>query len=309
MSNHQFLRLDEQRRRNRQDGDDEKAMARLADFSFVRPMEAIDHQPARYAIHRAERHIVERQFITTDRAAFLAAHQRALTYFESHPDPDPFLQDQACLYHQLIIDPAAGAERLIALFRQYVGERRLAAAERLTAIASEARQAIAVLQSPRLAEYDDLIAYLQVRLAQYQGRWTDSAETLKALRGKVQLTDRLLPYVARAYGDALANADQFIEAIEQMSVLELNDLVKAIEEKPGTIKIVGSNEVDATGVGQPADLLDRQNDAGHRRDMADEEDAHARSRYLAPPAAASFAAGSGAVSNSISAAPTPGPDS
>ena len=199
--------------RAQEDGRDERLVARLARFSFITQLD--DEAEPRYAMQATEREILLRRWIAAEPEAFVTAHRRALTFLEAHPDPDPFTQAQTRLYHLLMTDGKAGLEHLASTFRAYARERWLAAADRLLVTAAEVRTYLAALAVPWLADLDNLLAYLTARLAQYRGQWDESLESLKALRQKARLVPSLVPYVARAYGSALAKTGLYVEAIEQ----------------------------------------------------------------------------------------------
>jgi tetratricopeptide (TPR) repeat protein len=205
--------------RVRDDGRDERLAARLARFSFIRRLEgSADEAKQRYAMLATERDHLSRRWIEADPQAFVVAHRRALAFWETHPHPDPFTQDQSRLYHLLLTDSEAGIEYLVDTFRTYTGERRLAAVDRLLTTAAEARAYMAALAVPDLADLDDLLAFLTVRLQQLRGGWQESLPALERLQQKADLPPRLVPYVARAYGLALAGTGQYVEALAQYQV-------------------------------------------------------------------------------------------
>jgi tetratricopeptide (TPR) repeat protein len=201
--------------RAQNDGRDERLAARVAEFSFIRSVEPTEPGQPRYAMLSAERAILRQRLIATNPALLVTYHQRALAYHTAHPSPDAFLHDQSLVYHSLIANPDDGANRLIALFRRYADERRLAAIDRLVSTARESRATLAALNAPQLADLDDLLVHLSARLAQLRGNWADSLDDLQSLHAKRDLPPRLRPYVARAYGEALAKTGQYVEAIAQ----------------------------------------------------------------------------------------------
>ncbi|OQY21690.1 MAG: hypothetical protein B6I34_06930 [Anaerolineaceae bacterium 4572_32.1] len=210
--------------RARDDGRDEQLVARLARFSFIQPQE----DDSRYAMMPTERDILLRRWIEIEPQAFATAHQRALDFWETHPHPEPFTQDQNRLYHLLVVNGRAGLEHLVSSFRAYAGERRLAATDRLLSTAAEIRPYLAAMKAAWLSDLDILLTYLKARLAQLRGKWQESLPVLKKLIHKAALSPQLTPYVTRAYGLALAETGQYVEAIEQyQSALE------AFAQQPG----------------------------------------------------------------------------
>ncbi len=212
--------------RARDDGRDERLVARLARFSFITPLDDDAETPG-YTMLPTEREILSQRWIAADPEAFVAAHRRALAFWEAHPHPDPFAQDQNRLYHLLIADGETGLEQLADTFRACVSEHRLAAADRLLATATQARGYLMALAVPWLADFDDLLTYLTARLAQCREEWQESLPSLEKLRQRTDLSPRLVPHVARAYGHALAEEGQYVEAMEQYQVA-----LKAFGQRP-----------------------------------------------------------------------------
>jgi len=212
--------------RARDDGRDERLVNRLAKFSFIQQLkDGTDQDGPLYVLQATERDILLRRWIASDPKDFVAAHRRALTFWEAHPHPDPFVQDQTRLYHLLVADGKAGIKHLTETFRTYVNKRWLAAADRLLVTAAEIRPYLAALVVPwltdlnaLLAELNDWLDYLTARLAQFRGDWDSSLLTLKKLRRRTDLPPELEPYVARAYGHARAKSGLYVEAIDQYEI-------------------------------------------------------------------------------------------
>ncbi len=199
--------------RQRDDGRNQGLIQRLTRYSFVIPLTGDgDGQPT-YMVRADERMFLQRHWIAKDRNAYLAAHQQALDYFIAHPDPNPFAQAQYRLYHQLMVDIHAGMDYLVDRFRQFHSERQLTAIDNLLKTAKEARFYLAMLENESLSELDDLLAHLRARMSQLRGHWDDSLPPLQRLRHKPDLPPWLRPYVTRAYGRALAETGQFVEAM------------------------------------------------------------------------------------------------
>ncbi|MBN1889878.1 MAG: tetratricopeptide repeat protein [Thermoflexales bacterium] len=232
--------------RARDDGRDEKLVERLAQFSFVTPVGEDEEAGLCYRLMEDERDILNRRWIARDPQAYVEAHRRALAFRETQFASDPFRLDQSRLDHLLIIDCPAGLEHLRRVFQSYAAERRFAVAERLLSTAAEARAYLALLGSPHLAELDDWLAYMQARMAQLQGSWTESLASLKVLIDKLDIPFNLLPYAARAYGLGLANQGSYVEAIEQYEFgLDLFSRQPASEsEQAFTMIDLGNAHVD-----------------------------------------------------------------
>ena len=80
-------------------GRNEGLIERLTRYSFT--MRWDDDGRITYAMRPEERRLTQRYWIMKDPAAYRAAHQRALAYWQANPDPNPFAQTQNLLYHQL----------------------------------------------------------------------------------------------------------------------------------------------------------------------------------------------------------------
>jgi tetratricopeptide (TPR) repeat protein len=208
--------------RHRDDGREEGLISRLARYSFVVPLEEDGEGDVIYTVRHAERKFIQRHWIIKDPPAYRNAHQRALEYWIANPDSNPFAQAQNRLYHELFVDVQSGMDFLVDRFRAYHGEHQLSAIDSMLKTVVEARFYLALLDARALDELDDLLTHLRARLAQLRGNWTESVDALQSLRAKPQLAPWLLPYVARAYGNALTQTGRYVEAIEQHSqALEL----------------------------------------------------------------------------------------
>ncbi|RMG99070.1 MAG: tetratricopeptide repeat protein [Chloroflexi bacterium] len=202
--------------RQNDDGRNAGLIERLTRFSFVEVVTpATEGMPPIYAVREDERVILQRHWIAQDAQAYREAHRRALAFWETNADPNPFAQAQNVLYHMFFVDVNVAIEYLIARFRQYHDERQLAAIERLLQTVDEARYFLALLNEPRLDELAVLHTHLQARLAQLYGDWGKSKELLEGLLARVDEYPQLRPYVFRAYGLALAHTGQYVPAIEQ----------------------------------------------------------------------------------------------
>ncbi|MFO7538909.1 MAG: hypothetical protein R6X32_12760 [Chloroflexota bacterium] len=191
--------------RRRDDGRDEGILERFDRYSFVERFASESGAPI-FSLRAEERDQLQRRWIAADPDAYRAAHARALDYWQTHPDPNPFAQAQNRLYHLLFVDQAAGTDGLIGHFRAYHNERHLTAIKRLLDTADRAYTYLRLLDAGTdLDELADLLAHLRARLAQLHGHWTESLAGLQALWHKPTLPQRLRPYVARAYGQALAH--------------------------------------------------------------------------------------------------------
>lgn len=206
---------------------DEKMALRLAQFSFIRVVEPTDEAAPRYAVQSIERDILHRRWIELDPTTYTAAHGRALAFWQANPDPDPFTQVQTVLYHQLLVEPEAGTAFLLQTFRDYLDNRQLAALDRLIATATETYPYLAALGVPT-ANLDDSLAFLRARMAQARDQWQESLDTLATLRSKPTLMPALRPFVRRAYGVALTELGQYVEAIE-----ELEGVLTLLRTMPG----------------------------------------------------------------------------
>jgi tetratricopeptide (TPR) repeat protein len=196
-----------------EDGRNEGLIERLLRYSFVRTLPATDGEPDTYSLRPDERVFLQRRWIARDRPAYLATHQRALNYWQTHPDPNPQLQRRLVLYHLLFVDQTAGINFLIDCFRIYHKERQITEIERLLDTVNDARFYLVVLKQD-LSLLDDLLRHMWARVNQMRGLWQSSLATLEALRAKPGLSPLLLPYVTRAHGESLAQLGQFVEAIE-----------------------------------------------------------------------------------------------
>ena len=199
--------------RQTEDGRNEGLIERLLRYSFVRTLPTDDDEPATYSLRPDERVFLQRRWIARERTAYLTAHQRALAYWQSQPDPNPQLQRRLILYHLLFVDQTAGINFLIDSFRTYHKERQISEIERLLDTVTDARFYLVVLKQD-LSLLDDLLRHMWARLNQMRGLWGSSLATLQELRYKPTLSPLLLPYVTRAHGESLAQMGQFVEAIE-----------------------------------------------------------------------------------------------
>jgi hypothetical protein len=191
--------------RQRDDGRDAGILERFGRYSFIERYTSETGLPI-YTMRAEARDQLQRRWIAADPEAYREAHARALAYWIDNPDPNPFAQAQNRLYHLLFVDPVAGADWLIDRFRAYQNERHLAAIERLLRTADRAYTYLPLLDTgANLNELADLLAHLRARLAQLRGQWAESLSRLQTLWRKPDLTPRLRPYVARAYGQALAH--------------------------------------------------------------------------------------------------------
>ena len=200
------------------DGRNEALLPCLSRYSFVVPLNR-ENGSSIYGVRPDERDWLQRHWIGQDPAAFQAAHQRAYTYRHTHPDPlNPDAHAQNELYHLFFADFEAALNRLTDLFRIYFTERRLAAMERLLATAAEARTYLSLLNQTDLHRLDNLLIHLNTRLAQRRGQWQESLEPLRGLLKDPNLAHDLVPNVIRAYGLALSQTGQHVEAIEQLKL-------------------------------------------------------------------------------------------
>ncbi len=204
--------------RGSRDGKDEKMFERLFEFSFI----TLDTDGRSCRVDSLHRQVLQEKFIREEKAGYLAAQERLLAYLATHPADELVLHNQNLLYHGLLAEPhkeAAGQVRSLAtmvrLFRAYEAERQLAAIDRLLTTGEQARPNLVHLETPWLDAFDDLCLYLRARYRQLRGAWSESLEVLQELSGKPGLWPALLPYVFRAFGDALANQDDFVGAIAQ----------------------------------------------------------------------------------------------
>ncbi len=223
-----------------EDGRNEGLIERLLRYSFVRTLSAVEDETTTYAIRPDERVFLQRRWIARDRIAYLTAHQRALTYWENAPEPNPQQQRRLILYHLLFVDQTAGINYLIDSFRLYHKERQITEIERLLDTVTDARFYLAVLKQD-LELLDDLLRHMWARVNQLRGLWPSSLATLETLRAKPTLSPLLLPYVTRAYGESLAQLGQFVEAIEAYE--ETLTLFEGEEER--------LQDGEATAVSQP----------------------------------------------------------
>ena len=201
--------------RQRADNRDEGIIERLSRYSFIATLEDFRQIGASYTVHPAQRAILNEHWIAQDPEAYREAHRRALAYWAAHPDPDPDVHARNLLYHRLFVDTSEASEYLIGLFRAYNADRQFTTSESMLATAHEARRYL-LLDGPLPAGFDDLLAHLGTRLGQMRGHWAESLEPLERLRKKSDLPPRLLPYVIRAHGDALANTGNYVAAIRDL---------------------------------------------------------------------------------------------
>ncbi len=199
--------------RHRDDGRNQGLIERLTRYSFIMRWEEDDGRQI-YAVRAEERLLIQRHWIAKDPAAYREAHRRALAYWEANPDPNPFAHAQNRLYHQLFVDRDAAIDYLIDRFRAYHNDRQLAAIERLLDTVDKARFYLTLLNETAV-DLDDLTAHLRARLAQLRGDWVDSRKQLEILRKKPDLPLGLQPYVARAYGHALAHTGDYVGAMAE----------------------------------------------------------------------------------------------
>lgn len=193
-----------------------KLLERLAKFSFVVAIEREGRETV-YSITELERNWLQLRLIAQDPQAFIHAHQMALDYHLTNPDPDDFVQRQHILFHQLLVDYPNARDSFAETFRAYISDRRFAAVERLLFTAREVRPYMAAMRVPHLAEYDYWLSYVSIRFRQYRGEWEASQGELNQLLRQPDLPPQLVPYIKRAYGDALARSGNYVEAIDQYS--------------------------------------------------------------------------------------------
>lgn len=200
--------------RNMDDGREKGLIIRLDRYSFISALEDREGDEPAYFVRPHERAILQERWIAEDPQAFREAHQRALDYWIAQPDPSPLVQEQNRLYHQFFVDLKVGFDDLVHLFQTYSRDRQLPAIQRLLATAREAQACVALLEGEIASGFDDLLAYLEARLAQLRGRWAESLRSLEALRQKEHApSDDLVPYVMRAQGQALRHEGHYVEAI------------------------------------------------------------------------------------------------
>ncbi len=221
---------------------------RMTRYSFITTLDEAVHL---YTVRPEERALLQRRWITKDPQAYRHAHQQALAFWENAEEENAFAKAQNLFYHRLFVDLPGATEELLVLFRTYRQERQLAAIERLLDTAVSNRFYLLLLNE-NLSELNDTISHLQGRLSQLRGRWSESLDSLETLRQKPDLSPRLRPLVSRAYGHALANTGQFVEAIDayQQSLNQFAQLDKpmtafgsAEAEKAYTLIAVGDAHV------------------------------------------------------------------
>ena len=200
--------------RDEDDGRNEGLVERLTRYSFIMRWRDEESGAQTYAMRPEERRLTQRYWIIKNPAAYRAAQQRALAYWQANPDPNPFAQTQNLLYHQLFIDQNTATDLLVDRFRAYHNERQLAAIERLLDTADEARFYLTLLNEPTI-DLEILLTHLRARLAQLRGDWAESQKGLQLLRQKGDLPPQLQPYVTRAYGYTLAHTGDFVGAIAE----------------------------------------------------------------------------------------------
>ncbi|MEJ2746530.1 MAG: hypothetical protein P8183_01220 [Anaerolineae bacterium] len=196
------------------DGRNEGLIERLTRYSFITRWDDEADGSATYAMRPEERRLTQRYWIMKDPDAYRTAHRRALGYWQDHPDPNAFAQDQNLLYHQLFVDQNAAVDWLVDRFRAYYNNRQLPAIERLLDTADEARFYLALLLEP-VSDLEILLTHLRARLAQLRGDWAESQKSLRILRQKAELPPQLQPYITRAYGYTLAHDGDFVGAIAE----------------------------------------------------------------------------------------------
>lgn len=182
---------------------------RMTRYSFIT---TLDGAEALYMVRPEERAMLQQRWIAKDPQAYRTAHRRALAYWQTAVSENPYAQAQNCFYHHLFVDLPAALDELLALFRTYRQERQLEAIARLLETAVSARIFLALLNEP-LDEFDHTLAHLHARLAQLRGHWQESLSLLEPLRQKPGLSPRLCSLVERAYGHALAQTGQFVQAM------------------------------------------------------------------------------------------------
>ncbi|MBN2001900.1 MAG: tetratricopeptide repeat protein [Anaerolineae bacterium] len=201
--------------RNQDDGREEGLITRLEQYSFVSALgQQAGLEPA-YCVRPEERSLLQNRWIAEDPQAYRDAHNRALNFWETHPDPNSFAQAQNCLYHQFFVDHNVAIRDLITLFRTYTNDRQLPATERLLSTAGEACTYLALLDPDLTSGLDNLITYLKARLAQLRGQWESSLALLDSLESAS--AQDLPAYVARAYGYALVADGNYVEAIQKFT--------------------------------------------------------------------------------------------
>ncbi|MDX1489111.1 MAG: hypothetical protein R3268_12960, partial [Acidiferrobacterales bacterium] len=220
--------------RAQDDGRNEALLPRLARYSFITPLNSANGDTI-YGVRADERDWLQRHWISQNPAAYVVAHQRAYTYRHTHPDPvNPDAHAQNELYHLFFADFEAALNRLTDLFRIYFTERRLAAMERLLATVAEAQTYLNLLDQPDLHRMDNLLIHLSIRVTQLRGQWQASLEPLRGLLEDPTLSPDLAPYVIRAYGLALSQTGQHVEAIEQLkfALSEFEQRTETAEQTP-----------------------------------------------------------------------------
>lgn len=200
--------------RQRTDGREAGLIERLNRYSFITPLPEEGDQEPQYTVRPEERIFLQRHWIAKDAVAYRAAHKQALAYWETQTTMNPYAQAQNVFYHRLFVNLPAAMEELIWLFRVYRNDRQLGVIQQLLETAVSARFYLLSLNQD-LTEFDALLTHLRALQDQLRGRWAESRTTLETLRQQPHLSPRLQPYVARAYGNALAHTGQFVEAIAE----------------------------------------------------------------------------------------------
>ena len=199
--------------RQRDDGREAGILERFSRYAFIERFNEQADSPI-FTMRAEERDYLQRRWLQDDPDAYCLAQAQALRYWQENPDSNQFAQDQNILYHLLFVDYMAAREWLISRFRAYHTERRVVAIERLIETADQALTYLRLLNGDAdLTELADLLTHLRARLAQLRGQWADSKKGLQQLWGKADLPALLRPYVARAYGQALAHMDDQAGAI------------------------------------------------------------------------------------------------
>lgn len=205
--------------RNRNDERNEGLIPRLANYSFVIPVAT--NEDATYRVRSSERQQLNMMWIARDAQAFSAAHERAMAHWEMSTQIDEVLCEQEALYHSFFVDLNSAIAELVRLFRKYYNERHLAAIEHLLLLGTEAQEYLAAMPNNNdesvLTRLHQMLMHLEARFAQLSGDWVKSQGLLNQLRHQEALDPQLAPYVDRAYGNALAQAGQYVEAIEQLN--------------------------------------------------------------------------------------------
>jgi tetratricopeptide (TPR) repeat protein len=243
--------------RNRDDQRDQGLIERLQTYSFISTTESRQSSAeVGLAVDTTQRRLILAHWITQDPEQFRAAHARSLAYWQDHPDPNSFAQQQTLIYHRFFVDFETAVIQLINQFRIYSAARLFAAGDRLVEMAADARYLLDLLppdegstMPPGLGE---LITFLRIRLDQLRGRWDDRRDELRSLRFNADLQPNLIPFVARARGHLLLHDREYVDAIheykfarDQLSILKENPFIAAISsaEQAATLVALGDAHV------------------------------------------------------------------